>query len=68
MSRKLSRGDRVRLTTANSMLGFKPGEEGTIKQGPYPALAGGHYYIVQMDNDAGGGPTIFLEEEIELAH
>ena len=60
-------GDRVRLTTANTMPGYGPGDEGTIKQGPHPAPAGGHYYVVQMDHDAGSGPVIFLSEEIEPA-
>jgi hypothetical protein len=57
----------MRLTTANTMPSVKLGDEGTITQGPYPAPGGGHYYVVQMDNDAGSGPAIFMSEEIEPA-
>jgi len=65
MKRALKSGERVRITSANNMPGFHPGDLGTIKEGPYPAPQGGEYYIVQMDKDVGSGPTIFLAEEIE---
>lgn len=57
----------MRVTRANAMPSYEPGDTGTIKEGPYPAPHGGDYYIVQMDHDAGSGPTIFMAEEIELA-
>lgn len=67
MNGKLKPGMRVRVTTANAMPGFRPGDTGTLKEGPYPSAIGGHYYVVQMDNDVGGGPAIFMAEEIEPA-
>ena len=67
MSRQLNLGDRVRVTSANTMPGYQPGDAGTVKDGPHPAANGGHYYIVHMDNDVGGSPIVFMTEEIEVA-
>jgi hypothetical protein len=67
MSSHLKPGDRVRLTSDDTMSGFSPGDEGTIKQGPHPSPAGGHYYIVQMDNNIDSGPAIFMTDEFESA-
>lgn len=67
MSRNLKPGQRVRVSRANTLPSYQPGDSGTIKEGPYPAPHGGHYYIVQMGQDTGIGPAIFLAEEIEGA-
>jgi hypothetical protein len=67
MSSHLKPGDRVRLTSADTMSGFSPGDEGTSKQGPHPAPVGGHYDIVQMDNDIDSGPAIVITDEFEPA-
>jgi hypothetical protein len=60
----LKAGDRVRITSANAMPGYRLGDTGTVDHGPCPAATGDHYYVVQMDDD-GDGPVIFLAEEIE---
>ncbi len=67
MSRNLTPGQRVRVTGANAMPSYRRGDTGTVKDGPWPLAAGGHYYVVQMDNDFGGGPVVFMSDEIEPA-
>jgi hypothetical protein len=67
MSNNLKPGERVRVTCSNTLPIYLLGTTGTVKQGPYPAPHGGHYYIVQMDNDTGGGPAIYMAEELEIA-
>ena len=63
----LKQGYRVRVTRANAMPGFQPGEVGTLKGGPFPASMGGYYYLVRMDKDeVDGDPIVFLAEEIEV--
>jgi hypothetical protein len=63
MSRKLKPGDRVRVTSANALPGYRPGDTGTVKDGPWPGVVC-DYYAVQMDNK-GDDPVVFLAGEIE---
>jgi hypothetical protein len=42
------------VTGSGTLPGYRSGEEGTVKQGSYPAPSGGNYDIAQMANHAGG--------------
>ena len=67
MSDALKPGDRVRLTSANRLPGYRPGDRGTIV-GVVPNPVGGNLpsYIVAMDkNSPSTAPTLFAEDEIE---
>ncbi len=66
MSHELKSGDRIRVTGIKNVPGFRPGDTGTVKDGPHPMTAGGHYYIVQMDKK-GEESILFRAEEIEPA-
>jgi hypothetical protein len=66
MNHELKAGDRVRVTGVKNVSGYRPGDTGTVKEGPHPAAAGGHYYIVQMDK-RGEESIIFMDDEIEPA-
>jgi hypothetical protein len=54
------------VTGVKNVSGYRPGDTGTVKEGPHPAAAGGHYYIVQMDK-RGEESIIFMDDEIEPA-
>jgi hypothetical protein len=64
-------GDRVHVTVNAAMLGYQPGDKGTVLIGPILRKDGGEpFYIVAMDkkstyrNDTSN--TIFCASEIEL--
>jgi hypothetical protein len=65
MSRLLEVGDRVRVTARSRLVGYQPGDKGTVLHVAWSA-AGGRYYLVAMDRgelDSTG--VIFTEGEIE---
>jgi hypothetical protein len=67
MSVTLNPGDRVRLTSANRLPGYHPGDTGSIL-GVVPNPIGGTNpsYTVAMDkNGPSAEPALFAEDEIE---
>ena len=65
MSLELERGDRVRITSMNSVPGYWPGEKGTVIWGPNEA-GGVIYYVVVMDHSPNCRPRVFKSGEIEV--
>jgi hypothetical protein len=68
MSLTLKLGDRVRVTRANRLPGYHPGDRGRIV-GVVPNPIGGTTprYTVAMDkNSPSAEPALFAEGEIEL--
>ncbi len=65
MSHPPKSGDRVRITSANRMLEYQAGAVGTVLWGPILGTASAPYYVLLMDSHAGGGPAIFMAEEVE---
>lgn len=67
MKHQLKPGDRVRVTTQNTMPGHQPGDKGTVLAGPIFRGSNEPYYIVAMDKGgAAKTSTIFGAAEIEL--
>ena len=67
MSGALKPGDRVRLTSANRLPGYRPGDRGTVV-GVVPNPVGGSLpcYAVAMDkNSPSAVPALLAEDEIE---
>ena len=67
MSDALKPGDRVRLTSANRLPGYRPGDRGTIV-GVVPNPVGDRLpcYTAAMDkNSPSATPALFAEDEIE---
>jgi hypothetical protein len=67
MCADLKPGDRVRLTSANRLPGYHPGERGRVV-GVVSNPAGGSLpcYAVAMDkNGPSAGPALFAADEIE---
>jgi hypothetical protein len=67
MSLTLKLGDRVRVTRANRLPGYHPGDRGSIL-GVVPNPIGGitPSYTVAMDkNSPSAEPALFAEDEIE---
>jgi hypothetical protein len=66
MSIPLKVGNRVRVTAANCVPGYYPGERGTILRTPPPGATVIPYFIVAMDKDRPGtAGVVFAEHEIE---
>jgi hypothetical protein len=67
MSLTLKPGDRVRVTAANRLPGYHPGDTGRIlKVVPNPAGGSLPSYTVAMDkNSPSAEPAIFAADEIE---
>ena len=62
---KLKPGDRVRVTTRCRLSGYRPGDKGTVLEGP-PAGAADPSYVVAMDKDGPGSTTtVFGADDIE---
>jgi hypothetical protein len=67
MSKELRPGDRVRVTGANRMHSFSPGDKGTVLRGGMTGIDGRRYYVVSMRKAGATGTTVvFADEEIEL--
>ena len=67
MSGALKPGDHVRLTSANRLPGYRPGDRGTVV-GVVPNPVGGNLpsYTVAMDkNSPSAVPALLAEDEIE---
>jgi hypothetical protein len=63
---ELNAGDRVHVTVRILILGYQPGDKGTVlRTGSQPSI-GGRYYLVAVDKD---GPdatgVLFGDDEIE---
>jgi hypothetical protein len=65
MRRNLKPGDPVRVTTANIMPGYRPGEKGTVLWGPIFQDSCEPYYIVAMGKEDATTSIIFGANEIE---
>jgi hypothetical protein len=66
MSRKLKLGDRVRVTWKSRVVGYSPGDKGTVRAGPMilhgQALT---FYLVMMDRDDQPRAIPFNADEVE---
>ena len=66
MSGALKPGDRVRLTSANRLPGYRPGDRGTVVRTSPPASTSVPYFIVAMDKyRPRTGRVVFTGHEIE---
>jgi hypothetical protein len=66
MPRELQPGDRVRVTVANRVPGYQPGDRGTVQRAVISTATGVSHYLVMMDKDdpaKSGG--VFAGDEIE---
>jgi hypothetical protein len=62
----LKRGDRVRVTARNCVVGYRPGDTGEIVRLVLGDRTGEIGYAVQMDkNPLKTPPTVFFGDEIE---
>ena len=61
----LRKGDVVRVTRANRMSRYKPGDKGMIVMGPKGLGSARLYYLVMMYKDDPQRIVIFTEDEIE---
>jgi hypothetical protein len=61
----LRKGDVVRVTRANRMSRYEPGDKGMIVMGPKGLGSGQLYYLVMMYKDDPQRIVIFTEDEIE---
>ena len=61
----LHKGDVVRVTRANRMSRYEPGDKGMIVMGPKGLGSGRLYYLVLMDKDDPLHLVIFTDDEIE---
>ena len=62
---RLRQGDVVRVTKANRMQRYQPGDKGMIVMGPKGLGSGQLYYLVMMYKDDPQRIVIFTEDEIE---
>ena len=67
MSRELKPGDRVRVTAANRVPGYRAGNRGTVLRAVAGEPGDARSYLVAVDTDASARTgTLFAEDEIEL--
>ena len=67
MSDALKPGDRVRLTSANRLPGYRPGDRGTVV-GVVPNPVGGNlpsYAVARDKNSPSAEPALLAEDEIQ---
>ena len=64
---RLRQGDVVRVTKANRMQRYQPGDKGMIVMGPKGLGSARFYYLVTMHKDDPLRIVIFTEDEIEPA-
>ena len=62
---RLRQGDVVRVTKANRMQRYQPGDKGMIVMGPKGLGSARLYYLVVMDKDDPLHFVIFTVDEIE---
>jgi hypothetical protein len=66
MSKQLKVGDLVRVTAANRMNSYQPGDKGTVLWGGTKGTSGQRYFVVSMDKAGATGTTVvFTEKEVE---
>ena len=65
MSQEWKPGDRVRVTSRNQVRGYRPGDRGTVTQGPTTPTNGEPFYRVLMDKDSTTSTVVFTAGEVE---
>ena len=66
MSRGLKKGDRVHVTSCNSVAGYQTGDKGTVLREVVSTSRGTLYFLVAMDkDDPSHSGVVFRHDEIE---
>jgi hypothetical protein len=59
-------GERVRVTAANRVSGYQPGDKGTVQRAVISTATGVTHYLVMMDkDDPAKSGVVFAADEVE---